>query len=139
MAGCATQMVQEQAKNACEKQGKRALVISSEHSGIPLLIESAGATYYCVRPDAIVHTRDPFGVDAVSVEDLPGAAVLTVVAGSLAAKAGLRNGDVIYEFGGRPIADADRLREAVAETAAGPRVLIKLRRNEKEVAASVQF
>jgi len=139
IAGCATQMVQQQARDACEKQGKRALVIQSEHSGIPLLIESAGVTYYCVRPEDVVHTRETFGVDAVSMPDVAGAAVLSVVPASLAGKAGVTNGDVVYEYAGRAIANAGELQQAVADSAAGSQVQIKLRRNQKETAVSVQF
>jgi S1-C subfamily serine protease len=139
IAGCATQMVQQQARDACQKQGKQALVVNQQHSGIPLLIESAGATYYCVRPDQVVHTRDAFGVDAVSVPDLPGAAVLSVAPASLAARAGLQSGDAIYQYAGRTIGNAGELQQAVADTAAGSLVEVRLRRNDKEVAARVQF
>ena len=139
VAGCASQMVQQQVKDTCEKQGKRALVIGSEHSGIPLLIESANATYYCVRPADVVHTGDSFGVDAVSLGDPPGAAVLSAAPGSPSARAGLVNGDLIYEFAGHPVANAAELRQMVADTAAGSQVEIRLRRNGKEVLARVTF
>ena len=58
-----------------------------------------------------------------------GALVDDVSPNSPAAKAGLESGDVITQFNGKPIADARHLSLAVAETAPGEKVPVRIVRN----------
>ena len=58
-----------------------------------------------------------------------GVLVGDVVAGSPAAKAGLRSGDVLLTYDGRPIARADALPRAVAETPVGRAVTLTVLRD----------
>jgi serine protease Do len=58
-----------------------------------------------------------------------GALVSGVTPGSPADVAGLQSGDVIVEFGGQPIADANQLKLRAAETDPGTTVLVKVKRN----------
>src|SRR5205085_4966609 len=57
-----------------------------------------------------------------------GARVTQVVAGSPAAKAGLKVGDVITTFDGKPVASADVLTAAVSNAKSGQTVTITIRR-----------
>jgi serine protease Do len=58
-----------------------------------------------------------------------GALVDEVLPNSPAAKAGLRNGDVIQQFNGKPIADARRLSLEVANVAPGEKVSMRIWRD----------
>src|SRR5438128_758814 len=60
-----------------------------------------------------------------------GALVTSVSAGSPAAKAGLKQGDVIVEYDGRPVGRAGDLPRAVAETPVGRAVPVKVVRDGK--------
>jgi len=67
-----------------------------------------------------------------------GALVADVTAGGPAAKAGLEPGDVIVEFGGHPIGEMSELPRTVAATPVGQRVPVKVVRNGKEKALTVE-
>src|SRR5260370_2195239 len=62
-----------------------------------------------------------------------GALVTSVSEASPAAKAGLKEGDVIVEYDGRPVARAGDLPRAVAETPVGRAVPLKVMRDGKPV------
>src|SRR5207237_369776 len=62
-----------------------------------------------------------------------GALVTSVNEGSPAAKAGLKEGDVIVEYDGRPVARAGDLSRTVAETPVGRAVPLKVVRDGKPV------
>ena len=64
----------------------------------------------------------------VRIESVPGGAkVVRVVSGSPAAKAGLKVGDVITAFDGKPVTSADELTAAVAAAKAGENVSVKVK------------
>ena len=65
-----------------------------------------------------------------------GALVSTVSEGSPAAKAGVKPGDVIVEYDGRPIARADELPRAVAATPVGRTVTLRVMRDGKPLTLS---
>jgi serine protease Do len=58
-----------------------------------------------------------------------GALVSGVTPGSPADASGLKSGDVIIEFNGQPVADANQLKLRVAETNPGTTVPVKVKRN----------
>ena len=66
-----------------------------------------------------------------------GALISDVMAGSPAAKAGLKQGDVITRFNGKEIKDSKQLQLVVAETPAGKSVSVELIRASKPLSLSV--
>lgn len=70
---------------------------------------------------------------------LTGAFVVNYVLGSPAAKAGIRAGDVIYEFDGKPVASAKSLVASIAAEPAGKAVPVKLLRGKQDISVVVQF
>jgi serine protease Do len=66
-----------------------------------------------------------------------GALISSVQAGSPAAKAGLKTGDVVLSFGDRPIASPKELSRVVAETATGATVPVKIWRQGSEQTVAV--
>lgn len=66
------------------------------------------------------------------LKEARGALVGSVESGTPADRAGIRRGDIILEFNGHPIEDADDLRNLVAMTPPGTKVTIKVFRNGEE-------
>ena len=140
LAGCAAQMVASDAKESCAKQGKKAFIFDARQRGIPLLIDSASAMVLCVGPDDVTHLPPAFGADAVSASNLNGAGIVSVSPGAVAAKAGIKPNDIVYEFAGHPIASTADLRAEVNSVGPGDKVSIKLRRSGvKDPQLSAQF
>jgi serine protease Do len=72
------------------------------------------------------------------LSDQHGALVASVVDGSPAQKAGVKAGDVIVDYDGKPVARADRLPRVVAETPVGRDVPITVIRDGKPVKLGVK-
>jgi PDZ domain len=70
---------------------------------------------------------------------LTGAFVVNYVLGSPADKAGIRLGDVIYEFDGKPVASAGNLVAAIAAEPVGKAVSVKLLRGKQDIGVVVQL
>ena len=64
-----------------------------------------------------------------------GALVSNVDDGSPAARAGLRQGDVITQFNGKPVVDSDQLRNEVSSTAPGTAVTLQYTRDGRSETA----
>src|SRR5215475_3303372 len=81
------------------------------------------------------------GYLGVSVQDQQtdggGAVVAEMTNGSPASAAGLRGGDVIVEFDGKPVRSSQQLTEIIASTPVGRAVKLKYVRNGQEQTASV--
>jgi serine protease Do len=71
-------------------------------------------------------------------EKAKGVLVSHVEPGSPAEKGGLKGGDVIVRFGDKEVADAQALRELVADTKVGTEVKLQVLRDGKEQALTVQ-
>ena len=138
-SGCATQMVQQQAKDMCAEEGKRPFVSEAKHDGIPLVIESASLRVHCVGPDDLVQMPSGFGADVINAPDLKGVGVFAVAPGSIAEKATLKAGDVIYEFGGQAVLHPIDLQTVIEHRTPGEGVLIKFRRNKRELTGIALF
>ncbi len=71
------------------------------------------------------------------LKDSSGALIGDVVKDSPAEKAGIRRGDIIIEYDGKKIRDADTLRNTVAQSKPGSQIAVKLLRGGKEYALTV--
>jgi serine protease Do len=75
--------------------------------------------------------------ESMSLGTAKGALVANVMPDSPAAKAGVRQGDVVLTFDGKPISDARELSRVVASTRAGSEVKMVIQRGGKEQTLSV--
>jgi serine protease Do len=104
---------------------------------IPQLVKTGEVTrgYLVVSIQSVT----PDLAQAMKLEERQGALVSEVVAGSPAAKAGIRQGDVIVGFNGTTVEDAHDLPAAVAKTPVGEEVTMTLRRDgeTRKVAVTV--
>ncbi len=71
------------------------------------------------------------------VKDLKGALVSSVMKGSPAEKAGIKQGDVILQFNGKVVEDTGHLRNMVSQTPIGTTVKVRLLRQKKEFDVAV--
>ena len=78
-----------------------------------------------------IQSITPEMASALGLPSAQGALVSDVDDGSPAAKAGLKQGDVITRYNGRPVADNNQLRNAVASTMPGTTVPVQVLRNGK--------
>lgn len=69
----------------------------------------------------------------------PGMLITSVVDGSPAAQAGLRSGDIITRFNGRPTTTGSRLRSAIAFTPPGTRAPVEILRDGRPGTVNVQL
>ncbi len=68
-----------------------------------------------------------------------GATIMSVTLGGPAAKAGIKVGDIVTEFNGKPIKDSNTLVEMVVHTAPGTTVPLRIVRNGKPQSLNVQI
>lgn len=78
-----------------------------------------------------IQTITPEMASTLGLPSAQGALVSEVDEGSPAAKAGLKQGDVITQYNGKPVADNNQLRNAVASTTPGTTVPVQVLRNGK--------
>jgi len=77
----------------------------------------------------------PEALKALNIDH--GVLIARVIEGQPGAKAGLKDGDVMVEFGGAKVADVASLRALVAAAKPGAKVPVKLVRDGKEMALDV--
>jgi len=80
----------------------------------------------------------PEELEALNLKDRKGALVRTVPAGGPAAAAGIKPGDVIVEFNGKPVVKSDDLVQQVVRTTPGTTVPVKVVRAGKEQTMNVK-
>jgi serine protease Do len=94
-----------------------------------------------VKEQLLRNGRVSRGYLAVSLQDSQtaggGATVADVTNGGPASRAGLRNGDRIVEFDGKPVKSTKQLTELIADTPAGTAVKLKFVRDGQEQSASI--
>jgi serine protease Do len=88
---------------------------------------------------ASVQRITPELAEAMKLASRAGAVVTMVVPGGPAAKAGLRSGDVIVGFAGKPLADVAELPRAVAAAAPGTRLPLEVLREGERVTLEVEI
>lgn len=76
--------------------------------------------------------------DALGLKEANGALVASIIAGGPAEKAGLKDGDVILEFDGKPVGQMRRLPRLVADTEVGRSVPVKVWRGGRELSMKVE-
>jgi len=89
--------------------------------------------YLGIKPQDIT----PNLAESFDLPDQSGALVGDVLPGSPAEKAGIKSGDVITEFDGKPISDANSLRLLASQAVPDTKVLLKLLRNGREKTVAV--
>jgi serine protease Do len=85
-----------------------------------------------------IQAMNPELAKSFNLKDNKGALVAQVSPGGPAEKAGLEQGDILLEFDGKKISEANDLPRIVAETAVGKSVTIKLVREGKNLERSVK-
>jgi serine protease Do len=94
-----------------------------------------------VKEQLLRNGRVSRGYLAVSLQDTQtagdGATVADVTNGGPASRAGLRNGDRIVEFDGKPVKSTKQLTDLIADTPAGAAVQLKFVRDGREQSASI--
>jgi serine protease Do len=117
---------------------------SGGNMGIGFAVSANLARYVCERIIAegkvtrgylgvIVQLITPELAEQFKLSDTQGALVAQVYPDSPAARAGLKEGDVIVEFNGHKVSDNSHLRLMVAHTKPGTKVTIKVIRDGKPV------
>jgi serine protease Do len=88
-----------------------------------------------IRPwfGAYMRSLTPQLAQQLGLPDAVGVLVMLTYEGSPAETGGVKSGDVIVEFNGKPIRDLIDLRNRVAETDIGQKVSMRLRRGGKEL------
>jgi serine protease Do len=86
-----------------------------------------------------IQALTPELAEAAGLDTAKGALVAEVQKNSPALKAGLRQGDVIVSFGGKPVAQSKDLPRLVAETASGTAVPMEVLRDGKTQTLSVDI
>lgn len=98
-----------------------ALTLSDEHDGVEVDFRKGG-----LLGVACLAGSDRCLISAIEPE-------------SAAEKAGIRIGDVIYEFAGRPVSNIGELTAVVANFEPGKEAIVKWRRGDEELQASIEL
>ena len=104
---------------------------------LPQLIENGEIVrgWLGVSMESVSHAL----ADKLELESTQGVFVVAVGPDSPAEKGGIRHGDVIVEFNGKPVQGSSDLMFTVAEIAVGTSVKIKVIRNQKEKEFNVKL
>lgn len=104
---------------------------------LPQLIENGEIVrgWLGISMDPVSHEL----AEKLNLDSTQGVLVLAVGPDSPAEKGGIRHGDVIVEFNGKPVQGESDLMFTVAETAVGTSVEIKVVRNKKEKVVKVKL
>ncbi len=85
----------------------------------------------------LIQRVTPEIAESLGLEMAQGALVANVSKGGPAEKGGVKVGDVIFEFDGKPVKDSAELPIIVARTAVDRKITMKVMRDKKEVALTV--
>jgi Do/DeqQ family serine protease len=90
-----------------------------------------GGVVHRAKLGVTIQSISPDMATAMNLSSTHGALVSSVEDGGPAAKAGLKQGDVITRYNGKPVADNNQLRNAVAATTPGTTVPVEIVRDGK--------
>jgi serine protease Do len=114
-----------------------AIPVNTAKPLIPQLVEKGKVTrgYLGVN----IQTVTPELAEALKLGDVRGTLVADVVSGGPAEKAGIKRGDIIVGFEGKPVRDSHELPVLVAATPVGNEVVVTIMRegNEQQVRAKI--
>ena len=85
------------------------------------------------RPGILMQQLTPELAKSFNLKEAKGALIAQIEKDGPADKAGLRDGDIVIEYNGKPIADIRELSQAVASTKPGAKVKVKAMREGKPV------
>jgi serine protease Do len=107
-----------------------AIPVNTARPLIPQLVENGKVTrgYLGVN----IQTVTPELASALKLQDAKGVLVADVISGAPAEKAGIKRGDIIVAFNGKPVQDSHELPAMVAATPVGKEVPITVVRDGKE-------
>ncbi len=111
---------------------------SSQNAGVGFAVPSNSVKAVVadlIAGRAVQHAY--LGVSVGTSVDGVGAAIGTVKAGGPGAAAGLRSGDLVTAFNGKPITDANELTSAIAALHPGDKATLKVERNGSTVTLTV--
>jgi hypothetical protein len=117
---------------------------AGELSGAEIAGLLAKVDEYANRPASVASSRD-LGIGGMAVEateeqpNRAGILVIGVGRGSVAHKAGIIVGDILYEFDGRPLKTPADLQAALAARAATSSIAIKLYRGTSDTTVNARF
>jgi serine protease Do len=108
-------------------------------NGMPNTFEMPNSRPFSFDIDDFMATPPRLGITGEDMSDESGVKVVDVKAGSVAAVAGLQNGDIIYKLGGNDVRNVSSLQNAVREARTGSPVNLKYERNGKDYETQVTF
>lgn len=139
VSACASQMVEQQAKDSCTKKGRSAFLTERKHGGVPLFIETASASVLCFRAADVTHLPASFGADAISIGDPAGAGIVAITTGSVAEKAGLKIYDIVFDLSGHPIKVASDLGAALDGVSPGSQAILRVHRDGRDISLTAKY
>jgi hypothetical protein len=118
---------------------------TAEIAGLLAKVDEATNTVPVVKTKAKATLQHDLGIEGIPVaatEEQPsrrGILVAGVKSGSVAQKAGMIIGDIVYEFDGHPITTSADLQSAVAASTANSKIPLKLYRGMNTMTVTAQF
>ena len=105
----------KQATEYCLEQGKTPVVIGKKVSAS--VYPKVAEAIVCVDETQLIPTNSAFGANLLPDPREKGARIVHVMPNSLAAKAGLRTNDLVFEYRGKTVGSAADLQSAVSTPA----------------------
>jgi hypothetical protein len=124
--------------------GEARIVAFAEHVARTIADNDARPTYVFAVPPAPTTSRDGGGVYFGSIPDMagsdtPGLRLTGVTAGSPADLGGVKSGDVIVEFGGKPVKDLYEYSDALYSHQPGDEVAVVVLRGSQRLTLKVKL
>ena len=118
---------------------------TAEIAGLLARVEESRNRVPVVKANATATPQLDLGIEGIPVaatQEQPnrgGILIAGVKSGSIAHKAGIIIGDIVYEFEGRPIATLSDLQSAVAASTANSKIIVRIYRGINTMTLTAQF